>query len=290
MAKHGSISKAANELFVTQPAVTAQIKKLENELGVDLFLRDAGVMRLTPAGREAEELFARYLEEAATLSRKLAELSPSRKQVLSVGFHGPIGWAGVPELIGSFAKLHSDAEFEVIEDTWDTLLRLVNEHRIDAAFVVATEFDKRGGMERCDLFREGLCVALPISHSLVRQEKVTVDDLEGEVFAVVNPQLMPSYLKQCARQMAKDGLKPRKGDMGNSYVATLTLVAGGRGIAFVPRSFKAASSSIAYRDLAEDNVEVQVSLVWRKANNNPLLTSFVDFCNSWNWENAAAGV
>lgn len=94
VARHLSISKAAEELFVTQPAMTAQIKKLEGELGSDLFIRDGGRMILTPAGKEILGLLEEYLEVAEEVDRKLDVLRSNAKKKLAIGFHGPygLGW------------------------------------------------------------------------------------------------------------------------------------------------------------------------------------------------------
>lgn len=289
VARHLSISKAAEELFVTQPAMTAQIKKLEGELGSDLFIRDGGRMILTPAGKEILGLLEEYLEVAEEVDRKLDVLRSNAKKKLAIGFHGPMGWAGIAQLVGAFADDHADAEFEMVEGTWDVLLDRVNSHCLDAAFVVSSEFEKRGGMGYYDLFREGLCAVLPASHPLAAKESVTVAELVDGTIITVNPRLMPSYLKQSDRQMVRDGLGPKRGSVGNSFGATLTLVAANQGIAFVPRSFKVPSELVAYRDLDEDGSDIIVSLVWRKANKNPLLPLFAEFCRTWSWGISNAG-
>lgn len=186
-------------------------------------------MILTPAGKEILGLLEEHLEVAGRSRPQARRSSIERQEEAGHRVPRPMGWAGIAQLVGAFADDHADAEFEMVEGTWDVLLDRVSSHCLDAAFVVSSEFEKRGGMGYYDLFREGLCAVLPASHPLAAKESVTVAELVDDTIITVNPRLMPSYLKQSDRQMVRDGLGPKRGSVGNSFGATLTLVAANPG-------------------------------------------------------------
>lgn len=284
VAEHASISKAAAELFVTQPAVTAQIKKLEKELGVELFIRDARSMRLTAEGIHARELLSAYLEYADEVQAKLDELRAVSHERLAIGFHGPANWGNLATLIDIFSELNPSVHIHLVQDRWNTLLDMVNSYSLDVAFVVSNELEKRGGLDSCELYRDGLCVALPTSHPLAKRKTAAVSQFENDTVVTVSPHLMPTYLKRCDRQMTRSGLSAKRGCTGNTFESTLTLVEAGRGIAFIPRSFKTASNLLSYVDLDNDGVSIGISLAWRKANPNTALSRFLVLCEEQNWE------
>src|SRR5258706_10679267 len=105
VAKHLSFTKAAETLFMTQPAVTFQIKQLEEHLNTRLFDRAQGRIALTPAGELAREYAERILALSAELDTRLKELSGHAAGPLVIGASMTIGGDVLPQLIGKF-KAH----------------------------------------------------------------------------------------------------------------------------------------------------------------------------------------
>src|SRR5258706_833464 len=108
VAKHLSFTKAAETLFMTQPAVTFQIKQLEEHLNTRLFDRAQGRIALTPAGELAREYAERILALSPELDTRLKELSGHAAGPLGMGASMTIGEYVLPRLIGKF-KAHFPA-------------------------------------------------------------------------------------------------------------------------------------------------------------------------------------
>jgi len=102
VAKHLSFTKAAETLFMTQPAVTSQIKQLEEHLSMRLFDRAQGRISLTPAGRLALEYAERILTLSAELDTRLKEMSGQAAGPLLIGASMTVGEYVLPQLIGKF--------------------------------------------------------------------------------------------------------------------------------------------------------------------------------------------
>lgn len=103
-----SISKAAQMLFISQPTVTLQIKKLENYLGVTLFKRSKNNIELTEEGKLLYKHAQNILNEYSYLEEELKELKISKKNVLTVGSSSTIGDFLLPKVIPQFYKINSD--------------------------------------------------------------------------------------------------------------------------------------------------------------------------------------
>lgn len=131
VAKYGSISEAAKKTYTSQPALSKSIKKLEEDLGVQLFYRNLGGIELTTKGKEL--LF--YIEEAYNnliiAERNLLESENLEKGKINIGVPSQIGTFFVFDSVSKFHKLYPNIEITIISSSTESLLKKLEAHEID---------------------------------------------------------------------------------------------------------------------------------------------------------------
>src|SRR3954447_1697726 len=182
IAEERSFTRAAERLWVAQPGLSTQIRRLETELGVQLFERHTRGVDLTDAG----ELF---LERArATLTA--AEAARSTGRDLGEGLVGTVrlgivtgaGWPGTPAFLLHFGRERPAVELTVVESYGGTLLRDLRDRRLDA-MIAPSEFGS-AELHRSSLGRERWHILAGRGHRLAGAGPVAAPELEGQRFAV----------------------------------------------------------------------------------------------------------
>ncbi|MEI2405654.1 LysR substrate-binding domain-containing protein [Niallia taxi] len=145
--EEGTISQAARLSFVTQPAVTRQIRQLEEVYKAQLFERNAGKLTLSKAG-EILYPFAKEIVEYSKLSfAAIQELTGNEEIVLNIGASSTIGEYLLPGLLGEFSRSYPDLKFSLSIGNTPTILAKLENNEIDIAFV-------EGAVENKELIRE----------------------------------------------------------------------------------------------------------------------------------------
>src|SRR3954447_12608552 len=182
IAEERSFTRAAERLWVAQPGLSTQIRRLESELGVRLFERHTRGVDLTEAG----ELF---LERART-ALAAADVARSTGHDLEEGLVGSVrlgivtgaGWAGTSALLGHFGRERPAIELTVVEAFGGTLLRELRDGRLDA-MIAPSEFGS-AELRRVRLGREPWLVLPGPGHRLAGTGPVAAPELEGQRFVV----------------------------------------------------------------------------------------------------------
>ena len=176
VARHESFVEAAEELFITPPALSRRIKKLEEFVGDPLFERTTQMVAITPSGTvllERAEIVVREFEGF----KEFAERFATEHQV-KIRFACIWSTAGsvVPSLIREYTQLHSDAEFEILDADANTVARLVRERQMDFGISMQPEADD--GLEFKPLCKDPIMLACPPGHRFFDRAKLTWSDLK----------------------------------------------------------------------------------------------------------------
>lgn len=170
VAKHLSFTKAAETLFMTQPAVTFQVKQLEEQLSTRLFDRAHGRITLTPAGQLALDYAERILGLSAELEARMKDLSGQVAGSLFIGASMTIGEYVLPQLIGEFKTRFPAAAPTLFVGNSEAVQERVAERTLDFGFI---EGDTHLSSLRSEVCCEDeLHVVCAPSHPLARQESV----------------------------------------------------------------------------------------------------------------------
>ncbi|MHA5801510.1 LysR family transcriptional regulator NmoR [Pseudomonas aeruginosa] len=254
VAREASVTRAAQQLQRAQSNVTTRIRQLEEDLGVELFLRDGKRMSLTERGSEflayAEQLLA--LADEARQSMHPAE--PGGR--LRLGSMESTAASRLPTLLASYHKACPRVALEVSTGTSRALFDGVRARRLDCALVAAGpgwagELDG-SGLRGEPLFREDLLMILPAEHPPVHD------------VAEVRLRTLAGFARGCTyRQLAEDSLgTPLTVQEVGSYHAILACVAAGACVGVLPRSVLQLLGTPPLRSLPL--AEVDTWLVWRE--------------------------
>lgn len=175
VAKHLSFTKAAEALFMTQPAVTFQIKQLEEHFNTRLFERGHGRISMTPAGSVVLEYAERILALSAELDIRLKELTGEVAGLLMVGASTTIAEFLLPQVLGEFKSKHPKVLPRLIVGNSETVESRVAEHTLDIGFIEAPSHLTSVVTEVvCD---DELQVVCAPSHPLARLKNISAKQL-----------------------------------------------------------------------------------------------------------------
>lgn len=181
VARRLSFSRAANELNLSPPAVSTQIKHLEEHAGVALFEQLGKKIYLTPAGREMLHHSRAIIHCFREAEETLAKIRSSVGGSLTIGVISAGGYL-FPQVLGEFSRKHAGVKLELTVENRAELIRRLEENRIDLAIMASPPPQPRF-VSTPFAPHAFLMVAAP-SHPLVGKEHVSLSDLKGERFIV----------------------------------------------------------------------------------------------------------
>ncbi|WP_369138766.1 LysR family transcriptional regulator [Modestobacter versicolor] len=266
VAEHLHFGRAAERLHIAQPVLSRQIRALEQELGVQLFVRDQRSTALTAAGRQLQVDSAPLLSEAAALLRRVtaaAHGSPSFR----VGFMpGLIVTAEVRAL----REAHPELDVEVLRTGWDDQTTVVLDGRADVSYV-RLPVDQRG-LALEPLLEEPRVVVTAADHRLAGKESVSITDLADE-HLLQDPDAVPEW-----RDIASELRTGRRAAAppASTVEEKLEHVATGRGVAVLPLSTATfyTRPDVAHSPIT-DIAPNRVCLAWAAASRSPLVREYV---------------
>lgn len=212
-----NISEAARRLNVTQPALSRQIRELEQAVGHPLFVRHPQGLRLTPAG---EALRAKGREAVAAVDGAVeAARSAGQQQALSlsVGYYSNICvWANIlgpafEKLSRTFPKVSTS----LTEAPSAQLVAAVAEGRLSLALVGPGEYAPVPGVEIAVACRVPAIVMMPLNHRLAKKRQLALEDLKGEEIVGLTAASSPGRNRALLSACAAAGFKPRLSDVAS---------------------------------------------------------------------------
>jgi DNA-binding transcriptional LysR family regulator len=230
VAEEGNISRAAKKIFLTQPALSRQIKALEEEIGQCLLEREAHSIRLTPAGeillREARGLLdhaERVLEQTRTAGRTLS---------LRVGYAPSLASGFLSAAVASFTQTHPDARVELFDLSTKEMLTGLESAKLDVAVTVSPESDTRG-LKWTPLVRAPWQLAVNRNHPLARRPRVTATEAAREPLLVFCQRDYPEYWEFVTGWLRDLRQRPRIAGEYDGVLSLLAAVESGLGVALV---------------------------------------------------------
>jgi DNA-binding transcriptional LysR family regulator len=268
VARHGSFSKAAEELHLAQSAVSQQIRRLELELGLEVFRRTSRSVELTAEGDVILGYAHRVLREVDGLHSELGELTGLVRGEVRIGGMYPTGPYDLAAILAEFRARHPGVAINMVEDTQDDLLARLRADELDCAFT-AVEPDTLGDEYAATLiWEEEFVVALPGGHPLSAAAHVTFDQLAGEDLIAYREN--SALRRRLERTMAERGLAPRNAFICTEMAAVRALVSKGLGLAVIPRSVaEQEGPPIVLRPIGPERFTWPVALVWRARRRQP---------------------
>ena len=263
VAQERNFRRAAEKCFVTQPALSLGIKKLEQELNITIFERNRSEVTPTEIGAKIIEQASRTLEEAAKI-KQLAELGKNQlKGALKLGMIHSVGPYLLPEIIPILRKTAPDMPLEVEENLTANLEAQLRNGVIDVA-IIALPFDVPSLQYRA-LYDEEFDVVVPSQHHWAARKHIKPDELSDEkVLLLNNGHCFSNQVTLACPELS------RKGEVlqGNSLETIRNMVASNLGITVLPCSATAARYNnplIKVIPFTSPAPTRRIAIVWRKS-------------------------
>lgn len=170
-----SFTKAAESLHMTQPAVTFQVRQLEEHFDTRLFDRTHNRVTLTDVGQVVYEVAERIFELYDEMERRVREMTGEMGGSLNIGASMTIAENMLPSLLGQFRKKHPDLNVRLKVGNTESIVSMVEHNVIDLAIVEGTVSNKNLLVEHCR--SDELVVIMPPDHPLAKHKSLTVDQL-----------------------------------------------------------------------------------------------------------------
>lgn len=263
-----SISRAAENLFITQSTLSQYLSRLESELGVNLFERRRNEMTLTPAGKLYVAACEQMLQQKRELYNQLSDMGQAKTGSFSVGITPQWGAVAYSHIIGKFYESYPNVTVKVMEETASPLIRLLQDGELDMAIIPLTE-NSSLPLESMLLQAEELILAIPKEHakklSLQNADgsfpRISIADLKNEPMIFSQSQTTIRKLEnQC---FAACRVTPKIVAEINSHPASLVMVEQSIGSTFLPISCATTSDRIVYAH-AVPTVQWFVVIAFRK--------------------------
>jgi DNA-binding transcriptional LysR family regulator len=262
VAQHRSLTKAGEELYLSQSAVSQQIRRLEEELGIEVFRRTSRSVELTTEGRVILGYAERVLAEVDDMHSELEEISGLLSGELRIGGVYPTGPYDLFGLLADFRAEHPGVDIHMVESTQEDVLAALRTDELDCAFA-ALDPDALGDEFAATLlWKDELVVALSPDHRLCAKPEITFEELAAEDLIAYREN--SALRRRLERAMTALDLEPRKPFICTEMAAVRGLASKGLGVAVMPRSVaEEAGPPIELRPIGPERLTWPIALVWR---------------------------
>jgi LysR family transcriptional regulator, hydrogen peroxide-inducible genes activator len=232
IADTGSFSRAAQQSHVSQPSLSQQIRKLEDELGTRLFDRLGRTVRLTELGRAFLPRARTVLRDLETARSDVVERKNSIAGTVCVGVIPTVGPYFLPPVLAAFSRKCPQARVTVIEEITPLLLERIRSGSMDLAIVALPLPGRTHEFRSFRLVHEKLYAVLPKHHSLAKRSSLSLEELQDDPFLLLRDGhcFRESAVAACKRAR----LQPRIVFESGQFSSILSMVSAGLGVSIIP--------------------------------------------------------
>ncbi|WP_421899985.1 LysR substrate-binding domain-containing protein [Maridesulfovibrio sp.] len=280
--------RAAKRLHISQPPLSQQIKKFEDELGVKLFQRNKRSVALTAAGVSLMRDVPNILHSIERAEANLLDAASGQGGRFTLGYIGPALETSLADIIREYKEQYPAVRLGLQEMFTNEQLKAVRNGELDAGIVRLFRHDVSD--LACELFhRESYALVVPEDHLLAEREGVDVSDLSGEQFIFFPREEQPRLYDEWMKVFAEAGFVPDVVQEAARKSATVALVAANMGIGIVPESMaRRRPHGVVFKRLSGDFPVIELHLIHRKESSFPAVSNFIDAVRK-NWRNREQG-
>lgn len=270
VARTEHVTQAAEELGITQPALSRAMARLERDLGVALFDHRGRSVKLNRYG----QAFLRHIERAIGAldegRREISDLADRDSGVIAFGFAHALGTRVVPDLIASFRLQHPRARFQLLQNASHIILEELEAGDVDLALVSPVPPTSER-IESLELASEELFLVVPHEHRLAKRKAVKLAELRDDTFVCLREGYGLRTLTD--HFCAQAGFTPKIAFEGEEIATLRGLVAVGLGVAIIPAAAGSPGESTPPElRISEPVCRRSIGLLWEPARYQPELT------------------
>ena len=274
-----SFTKAAEQLFLTQPALSRHISKMEEELNVQLFVRTGSGIRLTPAGSSLllgmTDLYDQYQEQV----RKARKIQEGLNGSLSIGFLNNMNLADfMPVVYQDLKGKYPNIDILPQRASFDDLISGVYSGKYDLIYTVQFEVAEKESLLYQYVHHSKDHIVMSRFHPLAKKEHVTLDDVKNELFVMISPEDNPESSSLIFEICKEHGFVPSV-----KYARTMEeqalWIESGMGVTILDSCCNLRMNpDICFFEI-ESNWDPSMVVCWNQKNYNPLIAVFVKKMN-----------
>jgi DNA-binding transcriptional LysR family regulator len=276
VAEERNVTRAADKLGIGQPPLSQQLHALERELGVQLFRRTGHGVALTEAGAALAEDARRLLGDVQGAVRNAQRAGRGEVGHLNIGFTGSAAFNPmVPRLIRLFRQAFPNVQLTLAEGNTAYLLSLLDEGRLDVAFV-RPGGSPPTGIEFHPLAIEPMKLVLPATHALSRKRKLRLTALAAEPFVLIPREASPSLYDRIVGACREAGFEPLLGQQAPQLASVINFVAAEFGVSMVPAAVTQIQvEGVVYIDVDGHVPDIGLKVAWRTNVPNAKVANFL---------------
>src|SRR5882762_3767236 len=262
VARHAAFSRAAEKRFRTQPAISSQIRSLEEEVGAQLFDRSGGKVSLTAAGKAFQKYVEQTLNERKTMLVNLAEMERIPRGEITVGANEGTCLHILPQVFADFKKQYPDVSVNIKRADYGKILESVTDDSVDFGVVSLPVTDNR--LTVVLIHRDELVIIAPPNHPLGSLKSATMAQVGTCPLVVPKAGHTRDALDQLFYERR---MKPNYTMELDSSELLKRFVAAGVGVGFIPRSNieeDVRAKALVAIQIADAQVRRDLALVFRK--------------------------
>lgn len=272
VAETGSISAAAQAVYISQSTLTLAIQQLEEEIGVRLFDRHAKGMALTHQGHQFLRQSHLILATVDNAKRSLQQSADQVAGSLTIGVSSLVAGYYLADLITRFQRAFPNVQTRVVEDERSYVEHLLVNGEIDIGVLILSNLEDRHALQTEVITHSPHRLWLPPRHPLLEHDSISLSDIAKEPLIQLNADEMGLHTQ---RIWARANLTPNVTLRTASVEAVRSLVAAGLGISIQPdmtyRPWSLEGDIIEARPLIDLSETLDVGMVWRRGSARPAL-------------------
>ena len=275
--------KAADQVGITQPVLSDQVRRLEHLLKVQLLYRTKRVVKLTPAGQVLLEEATQLLAQADVAVSRTRRAADGKLGSLTIGYTGPALYTVMPDIVRVFRDRNPDIHLSLDERCTSDQEAALLAGELEVGFLHPPV---DAALSLRPILCETMLLALPADHPLASQPQISIKQLTKESFILfpreVGPHLYASILRLCAEA----GFVPRVAQEVTPQPTMIGMVAAGMGIAFVSASLQQIGrAGVVNREQVEPAPTLEQAIAWKAAATElmqrPILQNFLAVAQAW---------
>lgn len=269
--------RAAEQLHIAQPALSISIRRLEEEMGVNLFVRGRRKVLLSDAGKAALPDAVKALDSAARMTDQARAAAAGNVGTLKLAFVATATYHLLPCALEHLRESQPGIRVELHEENTDNIVAGLESRRFDVG-LVRYPLKSMQGMVIEVVEEDFYCIALARQHRLARRRKLALADLSTEPFLVPSAAQNPTLNSQVLLACQRAGFMPLVAAQKAVQISTvIALVEGGFGVALVPEMVaKRMRRNVVFRrlDNRAEGIPTGLALLYPDSNHTPLLSQF----------------
>lgn len=283
VARHQNFTKASEELFISQPALSKKISDFEKELGVKLLERNNRLVALTPAGKTLFHEAPPILETLDGLTKRVQQIGSHPEKHLHIACSG-VEYARFDQILHDYRLEYPDIKLTLGWHNAPVIRQMLFSNLVDLAFQLHMEVEQEPSIDFIPFYRDELAFIVSPSHPYADRPYLTLDDMQKETYICIKGSDVHLPYNETLSFLIENNFHPEGGFLIVDSVETLILQVGaGIGISHLMAQTKRRHGNLVkYIPMKGARRTLQADLVWNRSNTNPAIQTFVDFVKKKN--------